>query len=842
MKRPMPKIYPVMLILVAVTAASLVALLADTTLCRSAPVTFIIIIIVIMAGTAVMIRNRRHLPLLRNLRLRGRMVAAPLVLLLLALPAAITYISYELSGSEPLLLLAELFAALTAAICLPVAAVVTIPAIISAATFPGKTTSVDGEKRVVSGSYERAVSGYDAMMAGGGDAMVVRGGDARAVNMSYRFFVVTAIMMLLAAVITPLTGVALFRMVQLLPVMAIAMIMLAIIAAARFSMLLSTVAEGFLAAGDHPAGRKPATITADEALPAGDHPAVDYPGDGEAEPWQGGATGEPQGGGRFAAILLAADHHLDLLSGRHDYLRAEADNDYATAVAGTASHTFDPALVPALRVIAAEERFSDKVRQMAETGAALIELYHSDPVRHSGVLRMPGISEESARVRGILHGRSRPHEQEVASLMGSASEEIRKIAVTAAGTNMATSLSSEVIKALNSKATAREAYYTLRQFGPEIYGDQIGAAVKGESSEAANYIVLRLLEAMPLPDALPWLATFIATGYAGVRLRAAASLREREWVPEGRSREMVEGLLIEAVHTEARLITTGQEARRKRYFLLSEAVRYERRVNRELISSLLELLAGEKAARLMMHITGNDTRWQAEIASEAVDELMGDSPVSRPLRALLGNSPDSDRVTELSLYFPLRDVRERHLISLLLTSEQNITGTWTKACALHVAATEGRGLEADQAVSFLFSNSQLLQEESARAMRRINTRWYHEAETRLPAQVRERISSIISGELPRAAMIFEKTRFLSLCFKEIPEEKIIMLATDMRYSESVDAEALPDILSWVVPSVSGKTGLYTLPLEDVAEYLFYYPEYTEVLVNYVDSQVGVTIT
>jgi hypothetical protein len=85
-------------------------------------------------------------------------------------------------------------------------------------------------------------------------------------------------------------------------------------------------------------------------------------------------------------------------------------------------------------------------------------------------------------------------------------------------------------------------------------------------------------------------------------------------------------------------------------------------------------------------------------------------------------------------------------------------------------------------------------------------------------------------------MIFEKTRFLSLCFSNIPEEKLILLASVMRYSESYDTTSLPGVVSWVVPSEGGKTGIYSLPVSDIAVFVFYYSEFTDIFVKFMDNQ------
>jgi len=138
---------------------------------------------------------------------------------------------------------------------------------------------------------------------------------------------------------------------------------------------------------------------------------------------------------------------------------------------------------------------------------------------------------------------------------------------------------------------------------------------------------------------------------------------------------------------------------------------------------------------------------------------------------------------------------------------------------------------------YLFSNCpSACKEESARAIRSLNPEWYRDAESRLPEPARNRISAIVRGTVPDAAMLFEKTRFLSLCFNGVPEEKTVILASAVRYSESYDAESLPGIISWIVPSQNGKSGLYSLPVSDIADFVFYYSEYTDIFVHYIDNQ------
>jgi hypothetical protein len=181
-------------------------------------------------------------------------------------------------------------------------------------------------------------------------------------------------------------------------------------------------------------------------------------------------------------------------------------------------------------------------------------------------------------------------------------------------------------------------------------------------------------------------------------------------------------------------------------------------------------------------------------------------------------------------------VTDGSLATMILSSDQNITGVWTKACALHKAAREGRGAAKEIVVSYLFSNSQLLQEEAAMVIRTVDRDWFTEVEGRLAEQVRNRVAGVVNNTLPEVAMIFGKTRFLSLCFNKIPEERMIMLASCMRYSESYDAGPLPGLITWIVPSDQGKSGLYSLPVSDITNFVFHYSEYTDIFADYIDKQ------
>lgn len=769
MKTGLKLVFIKALVLTALAAAAIVAVLTDMSLFRATPLLYTLILLVIIIGTGLVIRNRYYLPVFRNLGLRGKLLLAPVVLLALTIPAALLHIYYDLNGRESLLLLSALITSVAAAFFLPAMAMMTIPAMASVICLAEKAGLPTGR--------------------------------IKAEKITRQTVIAAAVIAIVLVTVTLAADLRISNIVFLFPVAAIALILLDIVIVVHFRNRLAMMLE--------------APVSPERS--GADNNQVMAKSEG------------------FMNVMLVADHYPDLIGGRLEYLLNNAGDVYARGVISIASKTYNPALLPAMKAIASTSRFNDKLRHEAATGASVIEKYYSDPVRKADLLRLPGITEKAANAGAIFLSKTKPPEQEIIKLLSDASAEVRRTGLMAAGRYGMTSLREEVMKGLDNPDTARDAYNVLRQFGPEVYGELIGTVIRPGNSEWKNYIILRLLDAMPYNEAFPWLSSFIAAGHMGVRLKAASSLCSRGWSPQGRQRLKIEEALSETIHVMARLIAMQIEASRSRYFLLSAALEQEKNNNYNLIRCLVRLLAGVAAAKLIVPCKHDDRPCQAGIASEAIDSVI-EEPLRRPLKALLGHSTDSRRLDELTLYFPVRSVRGQSISSFLLSSEQNITGTWSKACALHLAAAEGRGLDRENAISYLFSNSQILQEESARAIRSINPAWHSDAEQRLPDPARTRISAVMDGSLPQAAMSFEKTRFLSLCFSKIPEEIMIMLASHLRYSGSYDAGSLPGVISWVVPSHDGKTGLYSIQLNDIASFVFYHPEFTDVFVNYIDSQ------
>lgn len=758
------------LALMVITAVIALEVTTDHSLFRATPVLYSLVLITTGTGLGLMMRNRFQLPVLRNLRIKGKLLLSPLSLFLLSAPAAIIYIFYDISGKESLSLLSALFMSIASVFFLVFMFFISLPAMGAVLHF----------------LKERC------------------GSEAKARQLSARTITAIVLLFLIVILVKWFTGLRLPGMILVIPMSALVIIIPAIILSSEFRHALSVKLS---------VRSQPGTIAEKPVIPEGQ-------------------VSQVKG---FRSTLLFADHYLDLVSGRINYLINHADEDYAAEVVAAGGRRLDPALLPALRIIVTESRFSDHLRESAAIVVGNIEKYYSDPARNIELLRRPGISERSAAARAIMLSGRQPQVQEIAKMLSDESPEIRRTGLIITGKYGISQLRAEVMQSLVNHDTARDAFYVLREFGPEVFSGIIGNSIRATNSETENLMIMRLLEMMPLSESLQYLNRFITSGHLTVRLKAVGYLCRKGFVPQGKQRQQFEAILDEMVHTVARLITLGVEAKRARHFVLAAAIDRDRSVYTGMIFDLITVLYGRSMAELIRSCTGDGTECGAAVAAETIESTV-DGSLRKPLRALLGNHTDSSRVAELTHCYPLRQIRGRSVASFILASEQNITGSWTKACALHKVSQEGSGLDRELAVSYLFSNSQLLQEESARAIRAVNPDWYLDAEARLQGPARNRISAIISGSVPDATLLFEKTRFLSLCFNGIPEEKSVLLASSVRYSEGYDAESIPGVISWIVPSNNGRSGLYSLAVSDIDDFVFYYSEYTDIFVHYIDNQ------
>jgi hypothetical protein len=164
-------------------------------------------------------------------------------------------------------------------------------------------------------------------------------------------------------------------------------------------------------------------------------------------------------------------------------------------------------------------------------------------------------------------------------------------------------------------------------------------------------------------------------------------------------------------------------------------------------------------------------------------------------------------------------------------------------------------------VALLFSPEKILQEEAAGLISRSNRGLLSDVIKRIPEASVNMISQIVSGGKPTGELVYEKVKFLSGLFKDIPEDELIFLASLIRYSGASDLRAAgdyPDSIIWNLRSdysVAGVSSvfesklsehsvkeipensfLYIISVTALEEFRKMYPENSFEIFNYLDKQ------
>ena len=143
---------------------------------------------------------------------------------------------------------------------------------------------------------------------------------------------------------------------------------------------------------------------------------------------------------------------------------------------------------------------------------------------------------------------------------------------------------------------------------------------------------------------------------------------------------------------------------------------------------------------------------------------------------------DEQKLKRLHQYFPGEMPDYKNLIEDLLNRDYNQISLWTKACTLRNVSRRSRMNNLSESVTaLLFSPEEILQEEAAKLLARSDIEKYQSVSQRIPLLTKVRLDKIIDNRTQEMELLFEKTNFLSYLFPEIPEDKLLFLAKEMKY-------------------------------------------------------------
>lgn len=534
--------------------------------------------------------------------------------------------------------------------------------------------------------------------------------------------------------------------------------------------------------------------------------------------------------------LCFRENYLHLISGDTSCLSGKDDDVFAASVVHYANRNFDLALLPSLEAIVICEKFGESVRHEAAGVINNIEKYYSNPGKNVDMIVQEGIPEKAAAARKVLVSSRNPQTSEILRLLREPDPELRRIALAAIGKFRITELIPEVIYALSNPETEKDAFYLLDFFGPLVVKDLSESFASTVDNVNVSLLKVRLLTSICSPYEINNLASTFWQGAVRMKSKGIKYLKDANFVPDEEDRILFTKYLSEILCNITRILSLEYTAEKRKCFGLSLALRQERLVNISFAFDLLGFITDEKASAYLRKQIDSKSWITRKYASEVINVVI-DEPLRGPILALTDQSHPARMLQKLRYYYSFREPDDANFVSLILNSDQDIAGTWVKACTLRCVSEGKLTAATDLLISYLYSSSQLLQEEAARAIRKINPDAFASVVYRLPSQTASVIKDIFANKIDDVALIYEKARFLTLCFGTIPEERLITLARKMQYSESSDSRYMPGLIPWVIPVSGGRSGLYSLTQSEVSDFAFHNPEYFDILIMYLDKAI-----
>ncbi len=554
---------------------------------------------------------------------------------------------------------------------------------------------------------------------------------------------------------------------------------------------------------------------------------------------------------RYSAHRAFRKDYFNLLSGNYSAIGPDNNNFYLEKIIDHSAISNDLNLVPVLRKIAATASIAENLRQRSSETAVIIE-------KNGHVLKTE--DEKVVNAKKMLAGTRQPQTREILRLCRDNSIEARRHAIYIIGKFRLSDLIPEVCECLSATGLEPDAYSVLRSFGKDAVNELIRFYLVSSGNINTSKMILRLLGNASTKESEAFLFSRLWSNSRILKEVAVQCLIECEF----KSTNEDKGRLHQLVSDTIGIMTWNLSAKmcidRSNDPLLLENIKKEMSRWRTFLFNLLSVTYDRGSINKIKENLECETVESVNFALEMMDIVIDESIKSK-LISLLDVVPDEDKLKNLYQFFPGEVPQYTRLVEDILNRDYNLLGLWTKASALRsLKEIDGDDI-AETVAALLFSPEVILQEESARLIARSSRELYRSVSLRISDKSKKRLDGIVSGETDEKELIFEKTRFLSKCFKDIPEEDLLPLSSSVKYvkKNGTGSDKLPEgciiwpvlnnqelvnpLITYPVVSmnnfenaqISDRETYYCLSLEAVEDYQNHYPESESGVLKYIDS-------
>jgi hypothetical protein len=545
---------------------------------------------------------------------------------------------------------------------------------------------------------------------------------------------------------------------------------------------------------------------------------------------------------RFTAGIEFRKDYFEIITGNYSALD-KISEQYFEKLSEQAISKKDINLLPALRKIAGNPAVETVMRQRSHE---IIDALNRKDIAIDEGLR-------------LLAGTRLPQTTEILKLLRNNSIETKKLAIYIIGKFRITDLLSVVCEALNTPGLAHDAYEVLLSCREGVEDELLRFYLINSGNLKVSRIILQLLGNTCSKESTGFLFSHLWSNSRHVKEISVKSLLRCKYKPDKDEKKRLENLVFEIIGILTWNLNAEIILEKQRNTFLLEKIRLENTRVETFLFNILSLIYGtEIISEIRRNISENRIESTAH-AMAIVSEVVSVS-LKEVLTIVLDDIPLRKKVKKLSDYFPAEISGQKNLAEELINRDYNLISLWTKASTLRsISKIEGKEM-AESVTALLFSPEEIIQEESAYLIVRSSPELYHLASSRISEQVKRKLDRIVNVSFDRRGMLFEKVRFLSECFKDIPPWDLFMLAGELRFindQEMDNSDGEEGSILWTLNKdtniqnvqivydgainlknrlkESRELSYYQLSLASVEEYQFQYPDRSNLILGYADK-------
>jgi len=552
-------------------------------------------------------------------------------------------------------------------------------------------------------------------------------------------------------------------------------------------------------------------------------------------------------------------NYYNLLTGDFSVLQNNKNKWFLQEILSAGSDG-DINLIPALKKIASDPNAGEVIRKKSTEIAEILEA--EDGFAKTDSILSAAIPEEEKLVnaRKILAGKRVPQTTEILRLLRDKSVEAKRLAIYMIGKFRLTDMLTEVCDCLNIPGMEEDSIAVLRSFGPGAGNEMRRFYLKVSGNTGVCKNILGILTGCGAKEDTAFIFERLWSNSRQIKEYALDCLIAIDF----RAPEEEKHRLYHLINEIAKLLTFVTSAKiyagRNNNELLYKSVCKEDDRWKSFLTRVLSVTFSHDNFPGNLKNGSTATRANGQDLLKTIPEVV-EIIFSKPRKQGDDLKFEEKKLRKLQRYFPKPAQGYYEVIEDLINFDYNLISVWTKACTLRsLPGIPGEDL-VESVVALLFSPESILQEEAVRLVARSDNRLYNIASRRISDRSRMKLDKISSGKADENELLFEKTKFLSSNFIEIPEDDLLFLAGAMNYYESISGEMLPYAEGSIIwPGKSGKTiprviilrrddaerpegaltaeqnvGFYILDMEAVEAFYTQFPERVFYIMKYIDD-------